>query len=238
MASGKQIEGYLIACPLTATRMLELPTRVAYKKIIQTGRLAERLEADILGLGAFTSVVGDGGITIANALEIPVTTGDAYTISIAIQAIRKAAKLMEIQMRNATAAIVGATGTIGKVCAELIAEEVAILYLLGRDQEKLNELLTRLQPKTQAKLIVSTDLRDLNKAQLIMTISSATNALIEPKHLQPGSVICDVARPRDVSKQVANSRNDVLVIDGGMVNVPGNPNFNFDFGFPPGKAYA
>ena len=71
-----------------------------------------------------------------------------------------------------------------------------------------------------------------------MTISSATHAIIEPHYLKPGSVICDVARPRDVSKQVANARNDVLVIDGGMVNVPGNPDFNFDFGFPPGKAYA
>jgi fatty aldehyde-generating acyl-ACP reductase len=238
MASGKQIEGFLIACPLTATRMLELPIRAAYKKIIQTGRLAERLDADILGLGAFTSVVGDGGVTIAKALDVPVTTGDAYTISIAVQAIRKAAKFMEIQMSNSAAAVVGATGTIGKVCAELIADEVRILYLMGRDREKLEELRKRLQPQTQARLILSTDLSDLKKAQLIMTISSATHAIIEPHYLRPGSVICDVARPRDVSKQVANSRNDVLVIDGGMVNVPGNPDFNFDFGFPPGKAYA
>jgi predicted amino acid dehydrogenase len=30
----------------------------------------------------------------------------------------------------------------------------------------------------------------------------------------------------------------VLVIDGGMVAVPGEVEFNFDFGFPPGLAYA
>ena len=28
------------------------------------------------------------------------------------------------------------------------------------------------------------------------------------------------------------------MIDGGMVDVPGPVNFNFDFGFPAGKAYA
>ncbi len=33
-------------------------------------------------------------------------------------------------------------------------------------------------------------------------------------------------------------RDDVLVIDGGMVEVPGPVNFHFDFGLPPGKAYA
>jgi len=51
-------------------------------------------------------------------------------------------------------------------------------------------------------------------------------------------VICDVARPRDVSAMVATVRDDILVIDGGMVDVPGPVNFHFNFGFPEGKAYA
>src|SRR5512136_1129452 len=74
-ATGKQIKGWFLACPFTPKRMLELPEEVVYRKIIQTGRLAEKLGANILGLGAFTSVVGDAGITIARALEVPVTTG-------------------------------------------------------------------------------------------------------------------------------------------------------------------
>ncbi len=56
--------------------------------------------------------------------------------------------------------------------------------------------------------------------------------------LQPGSVVCDVARPRDVSAMVAEARDDILVIDGGMVDVPGPVDFHFNFGFPSGKAYA
>ena len=56
--TGKLIKGWLIACPLTAVRMLELNQRIAYRKIIQTGRLAERLGANLLGLGAFTAVSG------------------------------------------------------------------------------------------------------------------------------------------------------------------------------------
>ena len=38
--------------------------------------------------------------------------------------------------------------------------------------------------------------------------------------------------------RVAQAREDVLVIEGGMVEVPGPVNFNFNFGFPPGKSYA
>jgi len=236
--TGKVLKGWLIACPLTAARMLELNERIAYHKIIQTGRLAERLGADILGLGAFTSVVGDGGISVADALDIPVTTGDSYTISVAIQAVHKAAALMEIDLASSPAAIVGATGAIGRVCAQLLANKVPELYLIGRDIDKLYSLQTDLQPNSKANLIVSTDLLDLRNAKVILTVSSAVHAIIQPDHLQPGSVICDVARPRDVATSVAAERDDIFVFDGGMVDVPGPVNFNFDFGFPPGKAYA
>ena len=51
-------------------------------------------------------------------------------------------------------------------------------------------------------------------------------------------MVCDVARPRDVSFQVQEARQDVLVVEGGVIKVPGPVNFNFNFGFPPGLAYA
>src|ERR1051325_4800301 len=237
-ATGKEIKGWFIACPYTPKRMLELPERIVYNKIIQTGHLAEKLGAEILGLGAFTSVVGDAGITIANALDVPVTTGDSYTVMVAVDAIREAACVMDIPLKTATAAVVGATGAIGQVCAELLADDVERLYLIGRRQEALEELRDSLQPHARAKLIVSTRMDVLAEAQLILTVTSALHDVIHPEYLQPGSVVCDVARPRDVSAMVAAARDDKLVIDGGMVDVPGHVNFHFNFGFPLGKAYA
>jgi fatty aldehyde-generating acyl-ACP reductase len=62
--------------------------------------------------------------------------------------------------------------------------------------------------------------------------------VVHPEHLRSGSVVCDVARPRDVSAMVASERDDILVIDGGMVDIPGAVDFHFDFGFPEGKAFA
>jgi predicted amino acid dehydrogenase len=39
--------------------------------------------------------------------------------------------------------------------------------------------------------------------------------------------------------RVAKERNDVLIIEGGLVSVPGpDLDFGFDFGFPPKTAYA
>lgn len=237
-ATGEEIKGWFVACPFTPRRMLELPERTVYRKIIQTGRMAEKLGADILGLGAFTSVVGDGGLTIARALDIPVTTGDSYTVYIAVESVRKAAELMEIPLENATAAVVGATGSIGRVCAELLADDVGHLLLVGRDASTLEALQEQIAPRARAQLETATSMDVLSRADLILTVTSAVHDVIQPQHLKPGSVVCDVARPRDVSAMVAASRDDILVIDGGMVDVPGPVDFHFNFGFPPGKAYA
>jgi fatty aldehyde-generating acyl-ACP reductase len=237
-ATGKRIKGWFIACPYTPKRMMELPERTVYRKIIQTGRMAEKLGAQILGLGAFTSVVGDAGVTVAKALNVPVTTGDAYTIALAVEAIRAAAKVMEIPLGTATTAVVGATGATGRVCAELLAGDVQRLILVARDETKLFELRDRLKSRARAELIVSTRMESLAEAQLILTVTSAIHEVIRPEHLQAGSVVCDVARPRDVSAMVARARDDILVIDGGMVDVPGPVDFHFNFGFPEGKAYA
>lgn len=237
-ATGKVIQGWFIACPYTPRRMMELPERVVYRKIIQTGRMAEKLGANILGLGAFTSVVGDAGVTIANGLNIPVTTGDSFTVAMAVQAIRDAAKVMGIKIEEATVAVVGATGAIGHVCAELLAGEAARVLLIARDQAKLEALRDRIGTWSRSELVISTKMDVLREAQLILTVTSSIHDVIHPQHLQPGSVVCDVARPRDVSAMVAAVRDDILVIDGGMVDVPGPVDFHFNFGFPEGKAYA
>lgn len=236
-ATGKELRGWLIACPFTPPTMLSLPVEAVYRKIVACGHMAEELGARILGLGAYTSVVGDAGQTIADRLDIPVTNGDSYTITMAVEAVRKAAAVMGINLRDARVAVVGATGTIGKTCAEMFAGESAELVLVGRRLDALEDVRERCTGRG-ARVSTSDNMRAIYPADLILTVTSAVHAVIEPQHLKPGAVVCDVARPRDVSKRVAAERDDVLVIEGGMVEVPGPVDFHFDFGFPPRMAFA
>ncbi len=236
-STGKEIKGWFIACPLTPPTMMSLPPETVYRKIVACGNMAEQLGARMLGLGAYTSVVGDGGVTIAQRLDVPVTTGDSYTVVIAVEAIREAAKLMGKDIENAVVAVVGATGAIGRTCAQILAREAGKLILVGRRPEAVAEIQARCTG-FKADVSGTTDINAIYPADLILTVTSAIDAVIEPQHLKPGAVVCDVARPRDVSKQVAEQRDDVLVIEGGMVEVPGSVDFHFDFGFPPGKSYA
>ncbi|MBI2875036.1 MAG: shikimate dehydrogenase, partial [Firmicutes bacterium] len=234
-----EAHGWFVGCPLTPRQMFDLPERKVMRKITKAAKLAERLGARIVGLGALTSVVGDAGVTVARNVNIAVTTGNSYTVATALEGAREAARLMGTDPADAEVAVVGATGSIGSVCARILAREVRALNLVARQKEKLDELARLIAGESGLFPRVSTDVSSaLTGADIVVTVTSAVDTVIEPGYLKPGAVVCDVARPRDVSKKVAEARRDVLVIEGGVVEVPGQVEFNFNFGFPRGTSYA
>jgi fatty aldehyde-generating acyl-ACP reductase len=235
--SGKELEGWLVACPMTPSRMLEVPLTTAYAKIIQTGKLAESLGARILGLGAFTAVVGDAGGTVSRGLSIPVTTGSSYTVAVAVEASMEAAQRMGLELARSVVAIVGAYGSTGRACARVLAGKVKALVLIGRDLARLQGVKQQVE-SLGTGAVVATNLREIRRADIVLCMTSSTDPIIRPDLLKSGAVCGDVSRPRSVSRRVASERDDVLVIEGGVVRVPGEPDFGFDFGFPSGQAYA
>jgi fatty aldehyde-generating acyl-ACP reductase len=237
--TGAEAEGWFVGCPLTPKQMLTLPIDWVWEKIVKAGKLAEEQGAKIVGLGAFTSVVGDGGITVAKSLDIAVTTGNSYTVATAIEGALKAAEIMGIDLSTAQLAVVGAAGSIGRTCALVLSRCIPQVNLVGRQLEPLNKVAEEIKASTGVTARVFTEVHTgIKNADIIITVTSAVDAIIQPSDLKPGAVVCDVARPRDVSWRVVKERDDVLVLEGGVVAVPGNVAFNFNFGFPPGTAYA
>jgi fatty aldehyde-generating acyl-ACP reductase len=233
--------GTFLAITLTSRQMVELPVSFVLQRIIEAGKLAEKLGARILGLGAFTSVVGDAGLTVARHLKIGVTTGNSLTAATAIAGTRQAAQIMDIDLKKATVVVVGATGSIGVAVSSILANEVRNLTLVARNEPRLEETakLIRRYYGESISVDYSTNVAEsVRKADVILATSSSPGALIQPEYLKPGAIICDVARPRDTSERVAQERDDVLVFDGGVLEVPGDVDFGFNFGFPPRLTYA
>lgn len=75
-------------------------------------------------------------------------------------------------------------------------------------------------------------------ADLVLVATNSTERFIQPALLKTGAIVCDISRPANVSLDIANSRPDVLVIDGGIVEAPGRPNLGSRFGIPQDLAYA
>jgi len=237
----QEAEGWFIGVPLTSKMMMKISEEYVLKKIIDAGKTAEKLGAKIVGLGAYTSVVGDGGITIANNLNIAVTTGNTYTVAAAFEATKEACTLLGKNLYESEVAIVGATGSIGKVCAELACREVRKVNLIARNMEKLLDIKMQFHKKYGNKLEIEcfTSVENgLENSDVVITVTSSVEDIIKAEYIKSGAIVCDVARPRDVSKLVQEKRKDVLVIEGGVIEVPKGINFNFNFGFPEGLCYA
>ncbi|MGD8238648.1 MAG: shikimate dehydrogenase [Armatimonadota bacterium] len=238
-ATGQEIDGHFGGVPLTSRQLSAYPPEKCYPKIIETGKLVAEHGAKIIGLGAHTAVVGDAGHTVAEGLDVPVTTGNTYTVATAVEGAVKAAGVMGTDIASAEAAVLGAGGSIGRVCSLLLAPQVSVLRLGDRDEARLEALAPEVKAEGCPEVTVHTDIPSaVRGADVVIAVTSAVHAVVEADMLKPGAVVCDVARPRDVSRQVAQERPDVLVIEGGAVAVPGDVEFGFDFGFPPKTAYA
>ena len=73
--TGDEAEGWLITVGGTPKQMLAHPPEFTYSRLLEAAEVSRRLGAQIMGLGAFTKVVGDAGVTVAKQAKLPVTTG-------------------------------------------------------------------------------------------------------------------------------------------------------------------
>jgi len=240
--TGQRVEGFLYTLGATPRRMMQQGVRTTYDKILRVAHMAQRRGARIMGLGAFTSVVGDAGRTVAHEADIAVTSGNSLTVAATLEAAKQAVLRMgATDLTRGRAMIVGATGSIGAVCARLIAKAIRDVVLISIEPERLIELKRRIQRETPgARVVIGTRTGDhLPECDLVVTATSAFGQrVLDISRCKPGAVICDVARPHDLSPEEAAVRPDVLVIDSGEVLIPGEIDFGYDIGLPPGVSYA
>lgn len=137
--SGEVAEGWLIAVPCGAKQMKSRPRQEMVKVIQQAVDLAVEMGAQIVGLGAYTSVVSRGGRDVQGR-GVVVTSGNGYTIAMAVEALIQGAEKMRIDLETAQGAVVGAAGSIGRVCAILLSERVSHLNLIGNPAHKVSSM--------------------------------------------------------------------------------------------------
>ena len=239
--TGREIEGDLIFCPLLPEQIINLDKDFVLKKIVKAGEIAKENGAKILGLGAYTAQVGKRGVQVSKELNMPVTTGSSYTAAVTMDAVFEAAKKVCIHLSGSKAAVIGATGGIGKVCSQILSAHVSNIVLIARNQERLNNLEKIIHDKNDSiNIETSTNIskETISDCDIIVIVTNDPTQLIDIKTVKSGAVVCDVSQPPNISKQDRESRNDILVIDGGIVKPHGDVNFNFHFGLPPGLAFA
>jgi predicted amino acid dehydrogenase len=241
-ATDRPVDGLIYALGATPRQMLTRPPEFTYTRLNAAVADAARRGAKIVGLGAFTKVVGDAGVTVAARAPIAVTTGNSLTIAATLETAKLTAKRMGWRdLARGKAMIVGATGAIGSVCSRLLAAAVKDVVLVSIEPPRLEALKRTILEETP-DATVTTDVSTVpwaGECDLIVTATSAFGLrVLDVSQCKPGAVILDVALPPDISAEEAAVRPDVLVVESGEVLIPGPVKFSFDIGLPQGVAYA
>jgi predicted amino acid dehydrogenase len=241
-ATGQQIEGFLFSISATPRQILGHSAEFTYKRILKAVRQAEQLGARIFGLGAFTKVVGDAGVTVAQRADIPVTSGNSLTVAATLEGAKQAVRRMgRTDLSTGRAMVVGATGAIGSATSRLLAQACKDVVLVSIEPERLIALKQRIEEETPGAHVVIDTKADawIGSCDLIVTATSAFGErVLDISQCKPGAVVCDVALPPDISQEEAAVRPDILIVESGEVLIPGEIDFGYDIGLPPGTAYA
>jgi predicted amino acid dehydrogenase len=245
--TGVEAEGWLISVGGTPKEIMSHSPEFTYKRLLDAADMARRLGAQIMGLGAFTKVVGDAGVTVAKRAPLPITTGNSYSASGALWAAHDALlKLGLVPPPNGSARVkfkamvVGATGAIGSVCARLLVKAAEEVYMVSPETAKLLALKESILKETpDAKMFLSsradTDIADMD--MIVTATSGAGKKVLDIMKVKPGCVITDVARPLDLPPEEVAKRPDVLVIESGEIELPGDVEMK-NIGLPKSVAYA
>ena len=246
--TGAEAEGWLISVGGTPKEMLSHSPEFTYRRLLHAAKIAEEMGAQLMGLGAFTKVVGDAGITVARRASIPITTGNSYSASGALWAAADAIRRMGLisvpkgaKKVPAKTMVIGATGSIGSVSARLLAMAFDEVVIAGRDIKKLNELRDSILLDTpDAKVTASTDYDSLlgDMDMIVTSTSGAGKKILDITKVKPGCVITDVARPLDLPAEEVAKRPDVLVIESGEIELPTPVKGLKSIGLPKNVIYA
>lgn len=248
-STGQEVICDIFAIPATPKQLLSMDEEFVYDRLVKAAEMASKRGALLFGLGAYTKVVGDAGVTVAKRSPIPVTTGNSYSVATTLWAARVVleklgfiGKVKPGQKKvRGKAMIIGATGSIGRVAALLVAHIADEVVLVGPRPDKLLELREEMRTVSpDVKVIMTTNANsELHDAVLIVTATSnQSGSILDIQKVKPGAVICDCSRPLDISAEDAKSRPDVLVIESGEVDLPGHISLNVDIGLPKPSVYA
>jgi len=225
--------GEVIMVPFGAAHLLA-DRRTGGRKVAEAVDLAVRRGADLVGLGGLTAPVTNGGMVLRRRTDVGVTNGNAFT---AATVYRQVEELL-VRAPHGRVAVVGATGSVGSAVSMLIARggDAAELLLVARDATRLASLAGRIDGSIPVR--TTRQITEIADCDIVVLLTASAETVVRAEHLAIGAVVLDATQPRNTSPELVRLRPDVLLLDGGVVEVPGLRLQGGSIGLPDGLTYA
>ncbi len=231
-SQNKEIQGYFIVSPLLPEQVVGFDEELVLDKIITASYLSRDLGAELLGLGGYAAVIADKKPMLCKHLKTPVTSGTSFTAWSVIEALHRLAKTKNIDFKRSTLAITGATSSVGSLCARKLSANFGKIILCSKGKDKLEALrkdILQLNPvETQIE-------EDANKAikdtDIIIAASAEEDSVFNIDKVKPNAVILDICLFHHITGK-NNHRQDITVVEGGIVKLPLQPHSQMSMGLP------
>jgi len=183
---------------------------------------AEEWGAQVVGLGGLTGAIGSRGKEISEKVTVPITTGNSLTVYSTLATFERVQRELDLDLSSEKIVIVGFPGSISLAIARILARRGFNLILVSRRKTPfLDRFVSELKRSCTRGIEITEDLpHSLARGRIIVTATS-TGQIIDPDILPSGSIVLDIAQPRDVIEK-RKKRKDVLILDGGVVTLPGS----------------
>ena len=149
-------------------------------------------------------------------------------------------KLKDNKILKAKAMVLGATGDVGAICSHLLATAFEEVLLVSRNMAKLltlQETIKAESPEVNIKIVTRADKYIQDMDVIVMASVKAKNS-VDIMRVKPGCVITDITRPMIFTSKEVAKRQDVLVITGGEILLPGDNIEMKDIGLPENVVYS
>ena len=213
--------------------------RVALPRaLVQQGvDVARALGCSVVSLGQYTSIITGHGTRLLDR-GMSMTTGNSFSIALAIQAIDRSHAARGSDSRELSLAIVGAAGNIGRMCAMLLGRRYRRVVLMGSGRPGSMRRL-RAVATTIPEAMVTVDRSALGDADVVVLAVNDVTAPFGPGDFGQSAIVCDLSIPAGIHSTLAAARPDLDVIAGGIAQLPRRENLNIDgFRLPPGLVYG
>jgi acetylornithine/succinyldiaminopimelate/putrescine aminotransferase/predicted amino acid dehydrogenase len=134
-ATGAEVNLHVVGVPLLPAQVIRAMREGKEERPLELVRLAvERARATgarVVGFGGYTSIVSRSCTAFVED-ELALTSGNSLTAAAALDALFSTAASMGIEPSRARLGVVGGAGNLGAVLAEVAADRVPEIVLIGR----------------------------------------------------------------------------------------------------------
>lgn len=235
-ATDFQAEGILLTLGGTPHGLIGRDQRFIQRRLLQAAHLAERLDARLVGVSAYSAIMGEGAELVSHKTDVAVTSGRNLTMAGALEAALQAFNYLRESDGLPRVMVVNANRPEAAACARYLAPRCEELILVANRPEHLSPLRQEILVKyPQLAVHISNTLGSQMKEidLVISTLSDLEKPLgptLDLGRCYPGTVICDLGRPPLLARQAVQQRPDLLVIHGAEFKLPGSPESDIRLG--------